>query len=160
MAITETAQQVFHMLERAAELGDECPSNSVIAATIDCSSLSMGPRILNQLTKAGLITVQRGNASRIVTIAATGKCTAGIVTKPHWRDRPENAWRRNLKIGKNPHPVKVKLKKGDGPNTVRVDRDPCPNCGVRKDIGCAHFGLVDNNSVRRNVAFARFAAGA
>lgn len=24
-------------------------------------------------------------------------------------------------------------------NLVRVDRDPCPKCGTRKDAGCRHF---------------------
>lgn len=24
----------------------------------------------------------------------------------------------------------------------RVDRDPCPSCGVRKDIGCKHWGTA------------------
>ncbi|SMD11746.1 hypothetical protein SAMN06272759_1564 [Novosphingobium sp. B1] len=25
---------------------------------------------------------------------------------------------------------------------TRVDRDPCPKCGVRKDFGCNHQGAV------------------
>ncbi len=33
--------------------------------------------------------------------------------------------------------------KGPDPSSVaRVDRDPCPRCNTRKDIGCKHFPKV------------------
>jgi transposase len=42
----------------------------------------------------------------------------------------------------------------------RVDRDPCPRCGTRRDIGCVHVKRECDETVHRNIAFALFAAGA
>lgn len=41
-----------------------------------------------------------------------------------------------------------------GPDLVRVDRDPCPRCNVRRDFGCAHTArrLVAGYSSRGAIA--------
>jgi len=40
----------------------------------------------------------------------------------------------------------------------QIDRDPCPRCAVRKDIGCRHFPLAPTGAVSiRDQAEALFA---
>lgn len=38
--------------------------------------------------------------------------------------------------------VKQKTQEGYPAALVRVDRTPCPRCGVRKDIGCKHWEMI------------------
>lgn len=125
---------VFNMLNQAAERGDPCPSNDLICVALDASSPSRGSEVLHRLERKGLIKVERGTMSRVVTIVATGKRTAGTVADVHWRYRPENLHRRNIKYSRTRPPPPPAPK----PVAVRVDRDPCPLCGIRGDIGCQH----------------------
>lgn len=131
-------ERVFLMLCRAAEDGEACPTNHHIAAALDASSPSRGPALLNQLTKLGFISVERGACNRVVTILETGKKTAGEVRQSHWRFRPENWHRRHILYTApvcrrtNPEIVADKMAQ------PRVSRDPCTRCGIRGDIGCEH----------------------
>jgi len=140
---TTTGQDmtVFRLLERAANAGKECPSNNDIADALGCASCSCGPRVMNRLEAAGLISVQRGGQSRVVTICATGKRTAGDVGAVHWRFRPENKHRRHEQ-SVSPLRARARLEQEPEPLMLRVERDPCPRCGTRADIGCAHHAVV------------------
>ena len=81
------SERVFALIKAAAEYGAPCPKNGEIAAAIGLSSPSAVSGHISLLVTAGLITVERGNSSRVVTIVKTGKRTAGSVVKPHWRER-------------------------------------------------------------------------
>jgi len=70
------------MIERAANAGCECPTNSEIAAAMGRSSMASGADALSTLETLGMTSVVRGRCNRVVTITATGKRTAGTVRKP------------------------------------------------------------------------------
>lgn len=127
---------VLKMIESAAERGEKCPSNDCIAGAIGAASPSSGPTVLDRLARRGLITVERGNMLRVVTILATGKRTAGVVKRDHWRFRPENAHRRHIGYSARQRADKPAPVENPGP---RQFRDPCPRCGTRADFGCEHL---------------------
>lgn len=76
--MTPKEQIIYDMLLNAAEHGDPCPSNAVLATAIGANSMSGPVRYVNDLVAKGYIRVARAQRSRIVTITATGKST----TKP------------------------------------------------------------------------------
>ena len=129
---------VFGLLRRAAEKGDRCPSNLDICFAVGFGSASAGPRILARIEKAGLIKVYSGQCSRVVEIVGTGKRTAGDIPRPHWRDRPENKHRKHkqYRVPIKPHPAPPEPCASF--SVLRVERDPCPYCGVRGDVSCKH----------------------
>lgn len=77
--MTPKEQIIYDMLAKAAERGDQCPSNAVLAVAIGANSISGPVRYVNDLAAKGIIRVERSQRFRIVTIVATGKSTA----KPH-----------------------------------------------------------------------------
>lgn len=79
----ERTAKVFEIVKRAAELGEPCPTNKLMAERLGCSSVRISDSI-SFLHSAGMIEVQRMNARRIVTICASGLSTAGNPGKPHW----------------------------------------------------------------------------
>ncbi len=126
---------ILAALERAANAGQPCPSNGELASLIDRQSTSAAVEALARLSRAGRIAVQRGPASRVVTILATGKSTAGTITQTHWRDRPENAHRKRIRYRKaKPRPAPPPPPAA----SPRIERTCCPWCGVRSDVGCRH----------------------
>lgn len=127
---------VLRMIVRAAERGEKCPTNDCIAAAIGAASPSSGPTVLDRLARRGLITVERGNMLRVVTVLATGKRTAGVVKRDHWRFRPENAARRHIGYSARQKADKPIPVESPGP---RLFREPCPRCGTRADYGCRHL---------------------
>jgi hypothetical protein len=128
-----SSASVFAMIERAAMLGERCPSNFAIMAAIGAGSPSAGPKVLERLVRRGLIEVQRGNNSRVVTIVASGKRTAGIIKAPHWRERDPGIKRIVRRNHQYLPPIHDETPLGSV-----VHRDPCPRCGVRGDLTCAH----------------------
>lgn len=127
----------LHMIERAAERGDRCPTNSDISVALGCYSTGVASAVVSRLERAGFIVMERGNNSRVATVISTGKRTAGVVGKPHWRTRPENRFRQHVRYMAPIKPPEIKPEPRQ-PNTTRVFRDPCPRCGTRADIGCEH----------------------
>jgi hypothetical protein len=102
IAVPERVKITLAMLTRAANDGAPCPSNDEIAERIGAESSATAVRTIALLEVMGCITVQRGNDRRVVTIVATGKCTAGTIRNPI-KPRPrvgrrkvyrrrENAW--------------------------------------------------------------------
>lgn len=131
--------QIFMMLHRAAERGDKCPSNIDISFAVGLSSPASATRILQRLEEKNLIEVYSGQCSRVVKICGSGKQTAGPTPRAHWRNRPENARRRKWRympkdIGRVPEPEPSASFQA----LIPVNRDPCPRCGTRRDIGCSH----------------------
>lgn len=130
--------RVLRALEWAASLAKPCPKNTELAEIVGGSATaSRMSQIVRDLAEAGYIRLQRFSASRIVTIVATGKSTAPIDGTPHW----------STDGGKRPPPRSggtvrnyVRPPADDADTLPRVDRDPCPRCGVRRDAvpGCGH----------------------
>ena len=83
--------RILAMLERAADAGQPCPTNAEITEALGTSSLSTAPDTIARLERDGLITVERGIRSRVVTIVATGHRTAGEITTPHWTSMGQTA---------------------------------------------------------------------
>jgi hypothetical protein len=82
---------VFSAIEAAANDGLHCPRADDLAEMISVESVSTTVGIVNRLERKGLITVERFQKSRRVTIVATGKMTAEPANRtPHWRTRPHN----------------------------------------------------------------------
>ncbi|VWX56698.1 hypothetical protein [Sphingorhabdus sp. 109] len=81
--ITPREQRMLDMLTAAADAGQVCPTNDALCATLGMNSVGAPPQIMNKLVARGLIKVERFKQSRIVTIVATGKTTAGKRGDPH-----------------------------------------------------------------------------
>jgi len=78
---------VVSACQRAAMAGEPAPTNDALAALLGASSGSSATTALNAAVRAGLITIERGNNSRVVAAADGTWRTAGVVTNQHWRDR-------------------------------------------------------------------------
>ncbi len=126
IAWAKAANVAYDHLVRAATAGAPCPGNVRLAQIIGRKSQSSATKVLDNLVSRGMIRLERFQNHRIVTIVATGKRTAGEPGIPH-KARCGNRWtvRHNAEIDDEALPA-------------RVDRDPCPRCGVRADIGCRH----------------------
>jgi len=134
--------RVLRLLETAADAGTICPSNEAIMVELGAASVSAGSACLCRLEARGLIVVSRYHTARQVRIVATGKTTATpIDTSPHWRARATNTAKAARRYGgRKPalHIVGRSERIDDASLPPVVDRDPCPRCGTRRDIGCAH----------------------
>ncbi|AYJ87645.1 hypothetical protein D3Y57_19100 [Sphingomonas paeninsulae] len=133
LPIPAHAQTILRILTAAANAGDQCPTNGVLAEAIGALSISAPANAISLLEAIGLITVERGSCRRMVTIVATGKSTAPVVSKiraygTSASPKPHNRKRRPLEYAE---PVRV------DPSRI-VDRDPCTYCGTRSDHGCIH----------------------
>lgn len=88
--ITPRERRLLEILTRAADKGEVCPTNDQICAMMGMQSIGTPPTVMNKLIKRGQISVERFGNSRIVTILATGKATAGERGTPHFSTRREN----------------------------------------------------------------------
>ena len=77
---------IFKLLEAAANRGEACPSNALLASHMGFASKSGPVKVMKNLERAGMISVQRYQRDRVVCITSTNKRTATPV-KPtkHWR---------------------------------------------------------------------------
>lgn len=82
----ERASRIFAVIRDAAERNQRCPSNAILAERFGVGATAI-VNALHFLESVGMIVVSRSNASRIVTIRATGKQTAGKLHAPHWTER-------------------------------------------------------------------------
>lgn len=85
--MTPREQRLLEILITAAGNGDICPSNDQICELMGMQSIGSPPTVMNKLVRRGLIRVERFGNSRIVTIVATGKSTAGERGAPHFSTR-------------------------------------------------------------------------
>ncbi|PZQ55280.1 MAG: hypothetical protein DI555_07995 [Novosphingobium pentaromativorans] len=136
-ALSDRATKLLELLTRCAAEGRAAPSNADLTAFLQLDRANTVPRIMQRLEERGLIVVERYSCSRIVTIVATGQRTAGVPGTPHWMDA-NRAARAEKKPKSDPAPVVRSPVIRSQPHAVSVDRDPCPRCGVRGDIGCRH----------------------
>lgn len=138
---TDAETVALAMLVNAAERGDACPSNYEIAAAVGAATASRSTEIINRLEKRGLIQIERGQTSRVVTIVETGKRTGGKIGAVHWRYRPENIHRKRIRYSNYRNAVPAEMIPPPKMLPATVDREPCFMCGVRGDIGCQHRRL-------------------
>lgn len=134
---------VFNAIERAARLGQRCPSNSDLAAAIGAKSPSGAVPVLARLVRRGALVVHSGNNARVVDIPSLGIGTAGLLPAQHWRERRGQSLavhERPAEVEEQPRPLPRPRQAKPTPAFVPpvVRRDPCPRCGVRGDIGCKH----------------------
>lgn len=138
--MTPKQRIVFDLIERAANAGLPAPSNLELANAIGSVGVASGAYLVSVLERERLIHVERFGASRRITIIGTSKSTLapdGAVA--HWRTRvaADGTYQRTT-----PRHVERKDLPAAPPRAivalVPVQRDPCPNCGVRGDIGCKH----------------------
>jgi len=122
---------ILAAVERAANAGDECPTNIELADLAGLNSVGASSGALSRLQQRGLVVIERGPMHRVVTIVATGKKTAGVVTVPHWSERGVKP------VAPKPVPVSSPVLR-PAPPPIAVDRTPCGFCGVRADYGCRH----------------------
>lgn len=120
---------ILRLIEEAADAGRRSPTNLDIADAVGFQSNASASRLLQMMQDEGLIRVESGSSSRVITIVASGKRTAGRVTKPHWR------------LTKKPRPSAPKPVQPAPVEHLppRVDRSVCPRCGARSDAGCRHI---------------------
>lgn len=129
----DRAEQTYRILSRAARAGLPCPKNGELAERLGVTN-STASEWVTRLERAGRITVLRGLNNRVVTLTDTGESTAGEVSKEHWRlASPHKAARASERTRETRLTNENSLAE-----LTRVDRDPCPLCGVRGDIGCSH----------------------
>lgn len=123
------------ILTERAEHGLACPTNNELCELLGYDSPAAPARIIKQLENRRLISVERGQVTRVITVLATGDRTAGQVGQAHWRQlhpgKPRNKPHANDRNERQQRLAEMEAK-------PRVERDPCPRCGVRADVGCRH----------------------
>lgn len=137
-SLSPSARAMFAMITLAAEADEPCPSNRALASALGFGSEGHVPAVLNRIQAAGLIRIERGRTSRIVTILASGKRTAGEPGQAHWRHRPGSEKRRSIRNGDGRPRKRTEREAAPGALPARIAREPCFYCGVRADIGCVH----------------------
>lgn len=109
---------VMDAISHAADRGLPCPDNATLLAACNCHKTTLRD-LLIRLTRRGLIRIEYESRGRRITVVETGKRT-------DWR-RANNWVQHNTVTNRtSPNPDQY------------VDRNPCPRCGTRRDIGCAH----------------------
>lgn len=145
LEIGEIRRITLAMIEKAAAANERCPTNTEIARAVGGKSMNTGSQAIARLEAEGLIAVERGNISRVVTIVASGARTAGKVVRqraygpgsrpPTDPDRRERR-RAAVSIASAGHVTNPPY-----PEHRFVSRDPCGWCNTRRDIGCRHHPL-------------------
>ena len=128
--------RVLAAVEKAAADNRTCPTNTELAEVAGFNSVGAASGVLSRLQKLGLIAIQRGQCSRVVTITSTGAQTAGAVGSPHWRDRPgfvASPRKSSSEIDKTIARLKMEERAETAPQPVY--RDPCWSSGARGDAG-------------------------
>ena len=85
-ALTEWERKTLSLIAEAAQTGRRAPTADDIQEHTGCNSISTTVNIVQSLEKRGLISVERFQRSRRITILETGKRTAEVINEtPHWR---------------------------------------------------------------------------
>lgn len=121
LSLSPALQRAFDLIEKAANAGAPCPTNEAIARHMRIRSIGTASGYLSRLRDLGVIRLERGQNSRIVTIVATGRRTSGPPSAAHV-SRGRVAEHRQVPLSRH------------------VSREPCPRCGARADFGCGHSG--------------------
>lgn len=80
------ASRIFAIIRDAADRGERCPTNAALAERFGVGTTTI-VNALHFLESCGMIEVAPSSSSRVVTIRATGKRTAGAFGEPHWTQR-------------------------------------------------------------------------
>ena len=127
-------QRVYRALAEDADNGRQCRDNGALALVAELHSVGASSAIVTDLERRGLIRVVRGHNSRVVTVVATGRSTAGEIRTPrHYGPRAPGA-----PLRKRPLAVRPERKPDDALVNRPPDRTPCVFCGTRGDLGCRH----------------------
>ena len=119
---TTLQQRVLDLLTAVAEARAPCPTNAEVAAEMGLGDDRSGSEMICALERRGRILVERRSNGRRIAIVASGRWTA-------WRfGHADQRGYREVDDGY----------RGPVPEHLRVDRDACPRCGVRRDHGCGH----------------------
>lgn len=123
-------------LAKVAGVGAPCPNNDEIVNEIGLNGSYEVSPLLDDLESGAFIVVERVGYRRRATIVATGKTT-------EW-SRATGGRKRLGNGRRDPDDPKALAGdfRGDLPESRYVYRDPCPCCGVRRDVGCAHQPLI------------------
>jgi hypothetical protein len=124
------------VLEQAALNGRRCPTNEDLCDLHGASASYWGV-VLGELEHLGIISVTRFSHGREVEILGTGQRTAAMATikreQRQLRSAGRGQWGRP-----DIDDDGLDIFRGDVPLDQYVDRDPCPRCAVRADVGCKH----------------------
>lgn len=128
----ERERVAFDAIVRAAKAGERCPSNDDLCGLLNGGSSSIGARAIKALEQRGMIVVTRFQCGREVFVPSIGKATAAYAGKrsQHWRERGGERRLPAVPVAKRPVAAEMM--------PPVVNRDPCPRCGTRADIGCTH----------------------
>lgn len=129
--------KVLAMLVQAANAGSAAPTNKELCARFRLHSLSTPATVIGKLEQLGHIRVERFSGGREITIVASGLRTAYAGKRTRHPRHGQHAPRRaqecvRARVAPDPADFAPRAP------MLRVDRDPCPRCAVRGDIGCAH----------------------
>lgn len=83
--------------------------------------------------------VRRGTR---LTITTAEIIRATMKANPRGIDRDEHRQRVQRRSREALNRQRQRTRKAFPAEPVRVDRTPCPKCGVRKDIGCKHWARI------------------
>lgn len=141
--IAANERAIYRAVRSSAEAGEECPKNETLAAVIGSASVSTPVRMLARLQKARRLVVHSYQSSRVVEFPDGIKTKEPATKVPHWRDggsknfTPPKPRETNRQRQERQHAAFIAREREI--ESLRVaPRDPCPKCGVRGDIGCAH----------------------
>ncbi len=123
---------LYSHLAAAARAGAPCPTNTELMDILDLSSVTEANPLLDRLEAGRMIRVEHTGNRRRVTVLALGLSTGWTV---YARGRPR-LFVGTAGPGETARPIEGF--RGDLPPERYLDRDPCPRCGVRGDLGCAH----------------------
>jgi DNA-binding MarR family transcriptional regulator len=93
-ALSEWERKTLALIAEAAQAGRRAPTADDIQEHTGCNSISTTVNIVQSLEKRGLISVERFQRSRRITILETGMRTAAVINEtPHWRSgaKPRSA---------------------------------------------------------------------
>lgn len=120
-------RSVLAALTAAAAAGAPCPGNAQLVTWQGHDSDASN--VLKQLARLGLIRIQRRARQRRVQIVASGRWTGWTVA------RGERAPRRRTNAARDGEAGRLTAAEIAA---RRVERDACPRCAVRREVGCAH----------------------
>lgn len=127
-------RRVLAALRRAAEAGEPCPSNLELEVEVGVQAGRIA-LMLDGLIARRLIAVERSRRGmRRVTILAAAPSTelrTGTM-RTGWTRQARADPLRTIEEGPRLSDGEIAAR--------RIDREPCPRCGVRADIGCRHGG--------------------
>lgn len=139
MSGEEIQRLAYDAIVRAARAGLQCPTNPELCDIIGACSPSAGANVVAKLEKRGLITVERFNSGRNVSVPSLG-----LATRPYG-GRSREHWRAN---GRQPaRKAYTALKAEASTSQAAVAREPSPfpsapcfRCGARG--WCGHDGRI------------------